>query len=40
MVDKGDLRYGFWVGLGLLLAFLVWRLASGALSRAKGVANG
>lgn len=34
-MDKADLKYGFWVGLGLLLAFLVWRLASSALNRAR-----
>lgn len=34
-MDKGDLKYGFWVGLGLLLAFLVWRLASGVVNRAR-----
>lgn len=36
MIDKPDLKYGFWVGLGLLIAFLVWHLASAALSRARG----
>lgn len=34
-MDKGDLKYGFWVGLGLLLAFLVWRLGSAAVNRAR-----
>ncbi len=28
MIDKGDFKYGFWVGLGLLFAFLVWHLVS------------
>lgn len=40
MIDKGDLKYGFWVGTGLLLAVLVWhllsRLAAGARSKANG----
>jgi hypothetical protein len=35
MIDKGDLKYGFWVGLGLLSAFLVWHLATSAVSRAR-----
>ena len=40
MIDKPDLKYGFWVGLGLLLAFLAWRLGSSLLARARGRANG
>lgn len=36
MIDKPDLKYGFWVGLGLLAAFLVWHMASAAISRARG----
>lgn len=35
VIDKPDLKYGFWVGLGLLLAFLIWRLATTAISRAR-----
>lgn len=23
-IDKPDLKYGFWIGLGLVLAFAVW----------------
>lgn len=38
MVDKSDLKLGFWVGLGLLLAFAVWALASSLISRARGAA--
>lgn len=40
VIDKPDLRYGFWVGLGLLLAFLAWHLLTGLLARARGRANG
>lgn len=33
-IDTHDLKYGFWVGLGLLFAFLVWHLVSRTLGRA------
>ena len=36
MIDKSDLKYGFWVGLGLLAAFLAWHLATSAINRARG----
>lgn len=36
MIDKADLKYGFWVGMGLLFAFLVWHLASSAIARSRG----
>ena len=35
-VDTGDLKLGFWVGLGVVLAFAVWALASGLIARARG----
>lgn len=35
-IDTPDIKYGFYVGLGLLFAFLVWHVASAALSRARG----
>jgi hypothetical protein len=35
-VDKPDLKLGFWIGLGLLLAFAAWALAAALLGRAKG----
>lgn len=35
-IDTRDLRYGFYVGLGLLFAFLVWHLATSVLHRAAG----
>ncbi len=38
LVDKGDLRLGFWVGLGLMLAFAVWALAAALVGRARGAA--
>ena len=38
MVDKGDLKLGFWVGLGLMLAFAVWALAASLIGRARGAA--
>lgn len=40
LIDKPDLRFGFWVGLGVLLAFMAWRIASALLARARGRANG
>lgn len=39
-VDKPDLKTGFWVGLGVVLAFAVWALASGLLGRARGAVGG
>jgi hypothetical protein len=39
-IDTHDLKYGFWVGLGFLAAFLVWHLASSALRRARGGSGG
>lgn len=35
MIDKPDLKYGFWLGIGLLLAFLVWSLISRLIGRAR-----
>lgn len=35
-LDTHDMKYGFWVGLGFLAAFLVWHLASRVLGRAAG----
>jgi hypothetical protein len=35
-VDKGDLKLGFWVGLGLMIAIAVWALAAGLLGRLRG----
>lgn len=40
MIDKSHLMLGFWVGLGLLLAYLVWSLLSGAAGRAISAARG
>ena len=37
-VDKGDIKLGFYVGLGLLAAFLVWGLAASLVGRARGAA--
>lgn len=34
MIDTPDLKYGFYVGLGLLFAFFIWHLASRTLGRA------
>ncbi len=35
-----DIKYGFYVGLGLLLAFLIWGFATQLLGRARRSANG
>lgn len=35
-INKGQISYGFYIGIGLLLAFLVWGLASMLLGRAVG----
>lgn len=34
MIDSRDLKYGFWVGTGFLLAFAAWHLATSLLHRA------
>lgn len=34
-IGKSELKYGFWVGLGLLLAFAAWGLISSLIGRAK-----
>lgn len=39
-IDTPDIKYGFYVGLGLLLAFLAWGVASQLLERARRSANG
>lgn len=33
-INTPDIKYGFYVGLGLLFAFLVWHLATSVLHRA------
>lgn len=33
-IDTHDLKYGFWVGLGFLLAFFIWHLLSRLAGRA------
>lgn len=35
-IDKGDLRMGFWLGLGLLGAFLLLGILQYGLMRAAG----
>jgi hypothetical protein len=35
-VNKSQISYGFWLGIGLLLALLVWGLLSMFLGRAVG----
>lgn len=32
-VDKGDLKTGFWIGLGVVAALFVWGLVSGQLGK-------
>ena len=34
VIDTGDLKTGFWLGLGLLIAFGVWGFVSLLLHRA------
>lgn len=38
--DKGDLKMGFWLGLGLLGAFLALGLAQAAYYRTRSRAHG
>lgn len=35
-INKGQISYGFYIGIGLLLAFLVWGLLSLVLGRVVG----
>lgn len=35
-VDKPDLKTGFWLGLGLLIAISAWALASGLFGKLRG----
>lgn len=39
-IDKTHLMLGFWVGLGLLLAYFMWTLITGAAGRALSAAKG
>lgn len=32
-MDKADVKKGFWLGLGLLGALIVWHLLSGVLGK-------
>lgn len=35
VVDKGELKTGFWIGIGVLAALLVWSWAQAAVGRVK-----
>lgn len=37
-VEKTDLKSGFWVGLGVVLALAVWALAQSLFARARSAA--
>jgi hypothetical protein len=37
-LDKPDLKTGFWLGLGLLIAITAWALATGLLGRLRSAA--
>jgi len=34
-IDKADLKTGFWIGLGVLAALLVWAWAQAALGKVR-----
>jgi len=36
MIDKADVKTGFWIAVGVLLALFVWSLVSGTLGRVRG----
>lgn len=36
MVDKADIKKGFFLAVGVLLALLIWGLATGALGKLRG----
>ena len=35
-INSGDLKLGFWVGLGLMAAFTLWAFASGLFGKLRG----
>lgn len=39
-VDTGDLKTGFWLGLGLIGALIAWGLVSLFLARLRGARDG
>lgn len=39
-MNKHEIGMGFWVGLGLLLAFAVWQLVSALMAKVAGGRNG
>lgn len=39
-MKKTELSYGFWVGLGLLLAFAAWQLLTRLMARVAGGNDG
>jgi len=36
MVDKADIKKGFFLAVGVLLALLIWGFATGALGKLRG----
>jgi hypothetical protein len=36
MIDKMDVKKGFWLAVGVLLAIFLWGLATGALGKIRG----
>ncbi len=36
MIDKADLKTGFWVAAGVLLALFVWSLLFGGIAKLRG----
>ncbi len=36
MIDKADLKTGFWVALGVLAALFLWGLLFGGLAKLRG----
>ena len=36
MIDKADIKKGFFLAVGVLLAVLIWGLATGALGKLRG----
>ena len=38
MVDKADIKTGFWIAVGVLLALFAWGLATGALGKLRSAA--
>ena len=38
MIDKADVKTGFWIAIGVLIALFVWSLGQGAFGKLRSAA--